>query len=331
MRKTIIIVLQSAVTLVLLVWIFGNESLRSQLGMLIGRADMGWVGFGLLVAGVGNFLGGIRWWIYLRALGMPLPLWRTMELYFIGVLFNSVMPGMVGGDIVKIGYLIAEGYRKTAALMSVMLDRLSGLAALGFAVIIYPALRWHWFHEDLYVAGIMWFSLIAIGIMFLVVILSLVATQRGISRTLPQWLPFREGLDGMMRAYYVFISHRKATVIASLISVVMLLLYFLTFYAAARSVGVDMGFWDFSSIMPMVDVLVSAPISLGGLGIREKVFEKLMDALWGVASGKAIMISIGGWFFMNAWGLFGLALLPFYRGLLKKEGKIASRASVKES
>lgn len=321
MRKPIIIALQCAVTVVLLVWIFENETLRKQIGTLVARADLTWVWIGVIAALIGNIFGVIRWWIYLRALEMHLTFMRAVELYFIGAIFNSVMVGMVGGDVVKMGYLMAEGYRKTAVVMSVMLDRISGFGALAFAAIFFPVIRWDWFHQNPRVVDIMWFSLISVAVTFVGLTVTLVGAGTGLVKALPDWLPFREQIERVSRSYFVLASHWVGTIWASLISAVMLALYFLTFYAAARALGLNIGFFDFSSIMPMVDIIVSMPISIGGLGLREKIFETLMGYLWNIPMAEAVMVSLGGYLFMAAGGLPGLVFLPLYKGLLKKEGK----------
>ena len=89
----------------------------------------------LLVAAVGGFLlvmmiGAARWWLVLRIQEIRVSLWEAVRLTFLGQFFNHVVPGTVGGDLVKAYYAAKHTPRKAAALMSVVVDRVLGLAEL---------------------------------------------------------------------------------------------------------------------------------------------------------------------------------------------------------
>ena len=72
-----------------------------------------------------------RWNLLLRAQQIRLPFARAWGLVMIGNLFNIVIPGAVGGDLVK-GYYIAQaaGPRAAHAATSVVMDRVAGLVGL---------------------------------------------------------------------------------------------------------------------------------------------------------------------------------------------------------
>jgi uncharacterized membrane protein YbhN (UPF0104 family) len=72
-----------------------------------------------------------RWNLLLRAQRVHLPFGRAWGLVMIGNLFNIVIPGSVGGDLVK-GYYVARaaGSRGTHAATAVVMDRVAGLVGL---------------------------------------------------------------------------------------------------------------------------------------------------------------------------------------------------------
>src|SRR5690606_19748337 len=84
---------------------------------------------GLII--VGSLLAIYRWTLLLRAAGVETGVWRAVSLTFIGLFFNTVMPGLTGGDLVKAVY-IARDHRKkkTEAILTVLLDRVLGIAGL---------------------------------------------------------------------------------------------------------------------------------------------------------------------------------------------------------
>src|SRR5215831_19922962 len=72
-----------------------------------------------------------RWNLLLRAQEIRIPYRRAFGLTMIGFLFNLVIPGAVGGDVVK-GYYITRAApgRRSQAATSVLMDRILGVVAL---------------------------------------------------------------------------------------------------------------------------------------------------------------------------------------------------------
>lgn len=73
----------------------------------------------------------LRWGIFLRAQGINLPFFQVLSLTWAGQFFNSVLPGSMGGDVVKI-YQICRlaPDRKAGVASTVFVDRLTALFAL---------------------------------------------------------------------------------------------------------------------------------------------------------------------------------------------------------
>jgi uncharacterized protein (TIRG00374 family) len=91
----------------------------------------------LIIAGAifiaSNALAAVRLVLLLRTIQLPISFSRSLKMTLVGVFFNSVVPGMTGGDIVKGYYLIkAEGEGKGRSSGIVILDRVMGLFAIMF-------------------------------------------------------------------------------------------------------------------------------------------------------------------------------------------------------
>src|SRR5437660_5329112 len=74
---------------------------------------------------------------------------------------------------------------------------------------------------------------------------------------------------------------------------------------------------DILSIMPLVDTIISVPISLGGLGVRETLFQELLGNLAHVPPALAAFTASLGFAIQAAWGLLGAALFLMSPKLLK--------------
>ena len=77
-----------------------------------------------------------RWYLLVRAIGLPFAGRGVVRLGLVGYYYNSFLPGSVGGDAVKM-FFIAKGHpeRRAAAVATVAADRLIGL----FGLILYVA------------------------------------------------------------------------------------------------------------------------------------------------------------------------------------------------
>jgi len=82
---------------------------------------------------IGHFIAIFRWQCLLQAHGIHL-VWKVaLRLSFLGNFFNTILPGAVTGDIVKVFHInrqLPGSYRKV--LGSILLDRISGLSGLIF-------------------------------------------------------------------------------------------------------------------------------------------------------------------------------------------------------
>src|SRR5262249_36587297 len=85
----------------------------------------------------------LRWYYLVRAQDLPFTVPDALRLGFIGFFFNAVMPGSVGGDIIKAAFLAREKKdRKTIAVSTVIMDRAIALWALVWFVAISGTIFW---------------------------------------------------------------------------------------------------------------------------------------------------------------------------------------------
>src|SRR5689334_2872466 len=76
--------------------------------------------------------------INFRNIGLHLPEKKNLKLYWLGMFYNLFLPGAISGDAYKVILLRRKyqaSYKKTS--LAVLLDRFSGVLALGFILSIY--------------------------------------------------------------------------------------------------------------------------------------------------------------------------------------------------
>ncbi len=117
--------------------------------------------YGALVAlsVVCSFTQFFRWFLLVRALDLPFTYGVACRLGLVGCFWNAFTPGSVGGDLVK-AYYIARGQpgRRTAAVATVIADRLVGLFGLIWFSAVFGSAFWiagnQWIVDNDYIKDI---------------------------------------------------------------------------------------------------------------------------------------------------------------------------------
>jgi uncharacterized membrane protein YbhN (UPF0104 family) len=84
----------------------------------------------------------VRWFVLVRAQNLPFTLHSAVRLGFIGFAFNNLLPGSVGGDIIKAAGIAWRQERRTVAVATVLIDRLVGLCGLFWLVALVGGTLW---------------------------------------------------------------------------------------------------------------------------------------------------------------------------------------------
>jgi uncharacterized protein (TIRG00374 family) len=100
----------------------------------------------LIIAAAAVFIGislsFIRWYLLVRALGLPFRLSNAFRLGFVGFCFSQFLPGSISGDVVKIAFLTREQKRRTAAAATAVVDRVIGVWGLIWLVLLGGGAAW---------------------------------------------------------------------------------------------------------------------------------------------------------------------------------------------
>ena len=84
----------------------------------------------------------MRWFLLVRAQNLPFTLTNAMRLGMVGNYFNTLLPGAVGGDVIKAVFLAREQSRRAVAIATIILDRIIGLCGLVWVVAVLGSLFW---------------------------------------------------------------------------------------------------------------------------------------------------------------------------------------------
>jgi uncharacterized protein (TIRG00374 family) len=314
MKKILITLFQLAVTIALLYWVYHDPNRRAQMAEALRHAHYSWVVIGILAYFVVEIAAAFRWHVLLKVQGIHLSFWRLSGLFLIGMFYNQFLPGGTGGDIIKSYFLLKEtADKKAGALLAVVFDRLIGLVALVAITGTLIGLRYDFLSQTTETRQLLWILLVVLGASIAGLLTTFVITGFKLFHLLPLRFPGREKLIEISAAYHLYARHWRATLVAFGSSVVAHLATFTTFLCAAYALGAVVPLVNFFAVMPVERTISALPISFAGIGLREKVFQIMLNGLCGVPEAQAILIGSLSFLIILICCIPGAIVYFFYR------------------
>jgi len=145
------------------------------------------------------------------------------------------------------------------------------------------------------------------------ILFSFAVTGFNLVQRLPHRMPFRDKFVELSVAYNLYASAWRESLLAFIFSIGVHIGSFSVFYFSGRAFRATASLLDFFAIMPIVNTITSLPISVAGVGLREKLFEELLGKLCNVPDAVAVLISTSGFLVIAAWGVIGGIIYILYR------------------
>lgn len=215
-----------------------------------------------------NLFGAWQWSRLLLAVEIAIPFWKVLAYYHVGLFFNNFLPANIGGDLARIADSSRYGPTRTAALSAVMMDRLIGTVALAGLALLTTLPAIDRFHLTVVYAALVGFFVLSVAVLWVVFHPRLLpALLRGLQRLgLGRIAPH---LDDLERRLAIYRSRRGLVTamfgVAALTQISRIGVHALV----ARALGLEVGLLYFFLFVPLLAVIVSLPISLNGIGVRE--------------------------------------------------------------
>jgi uncharacterized protein (TIRG00374 family) len=299
--------LQLLVTAAGIYYVFHGPQKRAEIGHALRAADWRWLALSWLVYGTVEMLATVRWQMLLRVQGIIVSWLRAGMIVTVGLFCNMLLPGLVGGDAMRLYLLFQNAPRqKLRGTLSVAMDRLLGLTSLVVLAALVVLLRFRWLNRVPQTAQITYLALGLLGGATLgaLMVFGLMGT-----RSLPRRLPFRYGIVQVGKALQLYRKDPTMILGAFLLTILSHLAYYISYYCALRSLPTPAGgeprTIDFVSIMPLVNTITGVPISFGGVGIRETLFQTLLGQLAHIPLALAAISATLGYAIQVSWGIVG--------------------------
>jgi hypothetical protein len=252
-------------------------------GAMQGRTvRWGWLAVGFAVCLAAVLVTFLRWYLLVWAQGLPFRVRDSLRIGFIGFFFNLLIPGAVGGDLVKAVLLAREQQRKTVAVATVLIDRIIGM----YGLILVGGLATGIFWGDvqklpaLHRIGTFTLALLA-GSTVALLILFLLAVQHGRLADLLSRLPIAGGMLGeAMGAMAVYRLNWPVLIMTTLMSVAGHVGFTLALRCGMAAVAPDLPPARVHFMLVPLGLMVGAvPLTPGGAGPVEAVMQWLFDSV----------------------------------------------------
>lgn len=256
---------------------------------------------------ISNSLIALRLQILINANQLNLRFLSAFKLTFIGLFFNTYLPGATGGDLIKIYYASKGNFgKRTEVATIIVLDRIIGL----FGLLLLPLILAIFFPEML-PSGSVLQGLLAIALVAVIVIIA--ATAIGfradvenirILNWIYQKITVANLLKRIISTIHFYREHKKTLFTAIVLSLLLQLIMIGAMLAIAQAINPLGADSKMILLIPLGFLANSLPITPGGIGVGEVALDNLF-ALFHLQGGAEVLL---GWrLILVVTGLLGFA------------------------
>ncbi|MFQ3661992.1 MAG: lysylphosphatidylglycerol synthase transmembrane domain-containing protein [Chloroflexaceae bacterium] len=299
MRKLIV---RGTVTAVLLGWLFSQVEVAS-IEKVFAQTRPLWLALAIAMNLVSVALLIWRWRVLLSGVGITRSFAHLTRVTFVSTFFSMFLPSSIGGDIAKMVLLVHDTDQREAAISSVVIDRVVGMAVTiltGILAILFLPVVW----GDRAVMGTLALAtlLFALGVVAL------------FSRTLFRWVThlapgflWRRFGARVLKVHQSLIGLRQRPDIllaSGMISALRQVAICLSVFYAGRAFGIAVGPVAYFAIIPIALAITVLPFTINGLGLQDHAMVLLLATV-GVTAAEALSLSIFLHVMRNLVGLAG--------------------------
>lgn len=288
----------SLVMVAYVLWVSNPERLLPTLT----SADLGLLILGTGIWGAIQLLNVLKWQVLNRAQGLMVPFRKLLDVYYMGMFFNTFLPSGFGGDALRAYELSRLTKRSGSSLSSVVIDRYTSLFSLILlataAILVAP-------HDLQLVPKSLLLALTGIGVLGFLVLLQ----DRWILLLLRSHLvskrpTLKAMVEEMAASATALRSGGKAIVFSFVISLLFQFLTIVEHYVFMLALNLDVPFSYTVLFLPILTFVASLPISINGLGVREGGYAFFLGKV-GVGATEAVsvgLISLAMLLLSGMWG-----------------------------
>ncbi len=285
--------LKSAVRIILsvalLAWLLMQVDLAG-VGAVLGRASLGWLVAAAAVNATSLVCAAWRWQVLLGGMGVQRGFWALLRIVLVGTFFSMFLPSSIGGDVMKMVLIAPDMERREAAVSSVLIDRVVGMAVtigIGLAAVICLPSVWGNTAVITALAGVTVAFCVGLAALF----------SRRLLKLLGWLMPgliWRRVGGPLLRIHesVVGLRSRPDTLLtAAGISLLRQAAISLSVLCAGQAFGLSAGPVAYFAMVPISMAITALPIAINGIGLQDNALILLLGAV-GVGAAEALSLSL---------------------------------------
>lgn len=247
---------------------------------------------GLLMVG-NTCLHALRVQVLLEAAGARVPYGAMLGAMFRASFLGVVLP-TGGADVARLGFVTRLCGRAEATFAALLTARILELLPWGSLLVF--GLAWGLGAFDPLLAAVaVFFATAFFGVMGVAALFA----RRGGSpwlRRLLHRLPGRlgRGARSVARAMDAIRGRSRHVALAAGLAVPFALVNALVVFTVVRGYGLEMSYCDVLAVVPAADTLISLPLTVSGVGVREALFVRVFSR-FGATEATAVAIALTRW------------------------------------
>lgn len=267
-------------------WIFFKVNWEEVFAFLV-EIKMWQIALFVLAYLLGILISAYKWKILASHKKFNLRLRDCFKYYLTGTFINNFMPSFIGGDTFRAWQIGKDKQNFPEAASTVMMDRVTGFIGATVLVIIFSALNWQVVLEN---KILMLANFLVLLSFFFDIAVAKLKKINYLKNKVKDFLPekiirfFRE-LWGYNNNSNVLLKSIFWGAIFNLIGVA------LANYILFASLGIKIGLLDYLTVIFLISIVSSIPVSLNNIGIKEWAYMTFFG-IFGVSLSAAISVAI---------------------------------------
>jgi uncharacterized membrane protein YbhN (UPF0104 family) len=244
----------------------------AEIGKAIRQID-GWrFAMALLLVGISRLAVAGRWQVLVQSAGTGLTTAQSIQITFAGLFAANFLPTTIGGDVVRLAWVIRLGCDRAVSLASLVADRLVGLAGMAMAL-------------PFGLPGYLHYNQQA----------NQTAAMSGLL-ALPWLRPLQEKLAAftrrLMGAMQTWLRQPRALLASLAFTWVHMLCTFAMVWLLLTGMGEQISFWMVMGLWSATYFVTLLPVSVNGMGVQELAMTFFYTAIGGISAPSGLTLAL---------------------------------------
>jgi uncharacterized membrane protein YbhN (UPF0104 family) len=244
----------------------------AEIGSAIRQID-GWrFALALILVGISRLAVAGRWQVLIQSAGTGLTSRQSIQITFAGLFAANFLPTTVGGDIVRLAWVIRLGYDRAVSLASLVADRLVGMAGMAMALPFGLPGYVHYFQGENQAAA-------ASGLLAVPWLGKLLEKLAGFTRR-------------TLQTMQIWLRQPRALLAALAFTWVHMLCTFAMVWLLLTGMGEEISFWLVMGLWSATYFVTLLPVSVNGMGVQELAMSFFYSTIGGISTPNGLTLAL---------------------------------------